>query len=70
MGFKMSPSPKYFNKPILSKSDLNVVAYVAKARIMCKITKGSVLQIRFTQNWLVKTFWTCAHLKAHKRKNI
>ena len=66
----MITSPKKINKPILRKSDLNVVAYVAKARIMCKITKGSVLQIRFTQNWLVKTFWTWAHLKAHKRENI
>ena len=66
----MTPSPKKINKPILRKSDLTVVAYVAKARIMCKITKGSVHQIRFIQNWLVKTFWTWAHLKAHKRDNI
>ena len=66
----MIPSPKEINKPILRKSDLNVVAYMAKARFMYKITKGSVVQIRFPQNWLVKTFWTWAHLKAHKRENI
>ena len=37
-----SKSKKKINKPTLRKSDLNVVAYLAKARIMCKISKGSV----------------------------
>ena len=53
MGFKMSPSPKCFNKPILSKSDLKDTSLsdFAHNSRLCHIS--NYIQIRFSQNWLV-----------------
>ena len=56
MGFKMSPSPKCFNKPILSKSDLKDTSLsdFAHNSRLCHIS--NYIQIRFSQNWLVNFF--------------
>ena len=56
MGFKMSPSPKCFNKPILRKSDLNDTSHsdFAHNSRLCHVSH--YIQIRFSQNWLVNFF--------------
>ena len=53
MGFKMSPSPKCFNKPILSKSDLKDTSLsdFAHNSRLCHIS--NYIQIRFSQDWFV-----------------
>ena len=56
MGFKMSPSPKCFNKPILSKSDLKDTSlsdFPHNSRL-CHIS--NYIQIRFSQNLLANFF--------------
>ena len=67
MGFKMSPSPKCFNKPILRKSDLNDTSLsdFAHNSRLCHVSH--YIQIRFSQNWLVNFFWTWNLLKAQKK---